>query len=43
PLVTPLTTAYTEESEKLLQSDMPKEMASALKQQLRFYIKGRGW
>lgn len=41
PLVTPLTTAYTEESEKLIESDMPKEMASALKQQLRLYIKGR--
>ncbi|CAM3939514.1 phage tail protein [Xenorhabdus thuongxuanensis] len=41
PLVTPLTKAYREESEKLLQTDMPKELAAALKHQLRLYIQGK--
>ena len=41
PLVTPLTSAFTDETESLLKSDMPKEMAHALKNQLRLYIKAR--
>ncbi|MDR3431047.1 MAG: phage tail protein [Rouxiella aceris] len=39
PLTTPLTEAYTAETNRLMQSDMPKEMASALKNQLRLIIK----
>ena len=39
PLTTPLTEAYTAETHRLMQSDMPKEMASALKNQLRLIIK----
>lgn len=35
PLSQPLTEAYTEEVEKVCQSDMGKEMASALKNQIR--------
>ena len=35
PLAIPLTTAYSEEVDKLMQSDMPKEMAYALRNQLR--------
>lgn len=41
PLVTPLTNAFTAETESLLQTDMQKEMMYALKNQLRLYIKGR--
>ncbi|GAA0328200.1 phage tail protein [Morganella psychrotolerans] len=40
-LVTPLTRAFTAETETLLQSDMPKELVWALKNQLRLYIKRR--
>lgn len=39
PLVTPLTNAYKAETRRLMESDMPKEMASALKNQLRLIIK----
>lgn len=38
PVVTPLTNAYQEESRRLLQSDMGKEMGYALKNQLRLYL-----
>ncbi|MCW9738063.1 phage tail protein, partial [Morganella morganii] len=41
PLVTPLTQAFTDETESLLKSDMPKELGQALKNQLRLYIKAR--
>lgn len=41
PLATPLTNAFTAETESLLQTDIPKEMMYALKNQLRLYIKGR--
>lgn len=39
PLATPLTSAYQEETRKLLQADMGKEMGYALKNQLRLYLK----
>lgn len=38
-LTTPLTNAYTVETNRLMQSDMPKEMAAALKNQLRLIVK----
>ncbi|MNE95354.1 Prophage minor tail protein Z (GPZ) [compost metagenome] len=38
PLVAPLTKAYEEETRRLLQSDMAKEMGYALKNQLRLYL-----
>lgn len=41
PLVAPLTQAFTDETESLLKSDMPKELGQALKNQLRLYIKAR--
>ncbi|MFV9398426.1 phage tail protein, partial [Morganella morganii] len=37
----PLTQAFTDETESLLKSDMPKELGQALKNQLRLYIKAR--
>lgn len=39
PVVTPLTKAYREETTTLLNTDMPKELAAALKNQLRLIIK----
>ncbi|WP_279025124.1 phage tail protein [Gibbsiella quercinecans] len=39
PLVTPLTKAYKAETKRLLDSDMPKELAATLKNQLRLIIK----
>lgn len=41
PLAAPLTQAFTDETESLLKSDMPKELGQALKNQLRLYIKAR--
>ncbi|EPC5388276.1 phage tail protein [Serratia proteamaculans] len=38
PLVTPLTKAYQEETRRLLETDMGKEMGYALKNQLRLYL-----
>ncbi|MEC5321168.1 phage tail protein [Brenneria populi subsp. brevivirga] len=39
PVVTPLTKAYREETTSLMETDMPKEMAAALKNQLRIILK----
>lgn len=39
PTTGPLTQAYMDETKSLLQSDMPKELASALRNQLRLIIK----
>lgn len=41
PLVTPLTEAFQEETQRLMHSEMSKEMGYALKQQLRLYINER--
>lgn len=38
PLTTPLTKAFREETNRLTQSDMPKELASALRNQLRLIL-----
>ncbi|KGT87238.1 tail protein [Erwinia typographi] len=39
PMSVPLTTAFRDQLPKLMESDMPREMASALKNQLRIIIK----
>lgn len=39
PMSVPLTTAFKDQLPKLMESDMPKEMAAALKNQLRIIIK----
>ncbi|MCG2879450.1 phage tail protein, partial [Obesumbacterium proteus] len=39
PLSGPLTEAFMASSSQLIDSDMPKELASALKNQLRLHIK----
>lgn len=39
PLVAPLTEAFTTLSKSLIQSDMPKELSAALKNQLRIHLK----
>ncbi|WP_297200394.1 phage tail protein [uncultured Pluralibacter sp.] len=39
PLDAPLTQAFTTLSKQLIDSDMPKELSSALKNQLRIYLK----
>lgn len=39
PLVAPLTEAFTSLSKSLIESDMPKELSSALKNELRIYLK----
>lgn len=39
PMSAPLTTAFRDEVPKLMQSDMPKEMAAALRNQLRIIIR----
>jgi hypothetical protein len=41
PLSGPLTRSYQEESRQLTEADMPRELAAALKQQLRLYLKKR--
>lgn len=38
PLVTPLTQAFETEKKRMLEQDMPKQLAYALKQQLRLYL-----
>lgn len=39
PLTTPLTKAFREETSRLTQSDMPKELGAALRNQLRLILK----
>ncbi|PCM68807.1 phage tail protein, partial [Enterobacter cloacae] len=39
PLETPLTVAFTAISKRLIESDMPKELSAALKNQLRIHLK----
>lgn len=39
PMAAPLTKAFTEQSQALIKSDMPKELAAALNNQLRLVIK----
>lgn len=39
PMAEPLTAAFKEESSRLLNSDMPKELSAALKNQIRLEIK----
>ncbi|WP_437888354.1 phage tail protein [Phytobacter sp. V91] len=39
PLAEPLTTAFREETNRLTQSDMPKELGAALRNQLRLILK----
>jgi len=39
PLTGPLTESYQKESEQLIETDMPRELSAALKQQLRLYLR----